>query len=113
MTKTKKDPPVRCRYQKGKEIRVKDPNGYEITLSLKNAGSNPIIGMTITDTVPAHFQFVARAPDPNITEVDGESVLEWHVDTLAPGELWETRYIITGTGEFKPKEAKFRLPSHF
>lgn len=101
---------VRRKYQKGKEIHHGATDGsYEIILFLKNTGQFNLENITVEDMVPENFEYSDMSIEPSIKHVEGEDVLTWKVDALAPDQEWNVTFKINGSGEYKPKDAQFAM----
>jgi len=84
-----------------------EPGEYKIELFYFNEGNSPVTGVVLRDLLPVNFQLKAASHDPAIKElVSGEKLLEWHFESIAPGEKVRVEYIIKGEGEYSPSDAQ-------
>ncbi|GAB4307074.1 MAG: hypothetical protein Kow0069_04300 [Promethearchaeota archaeon] len=101
---------VRKKLRKGKEIRATGPKGqYRITLFFKNTGEYAVPKVTVRDKVPDNFEYSEMSVEPQITDLEGEDVLEWTFEDVQPGQEEQITYVITGSGEYKASDAQFTM----
>ncbi|MHA1734450.1 MAG: hypothetical protein ACTSU5_21135 [Promethearchaeota archaeon] len=101
---------IRKKLLKGKEIRGTASTGqYSITIFMKNLGEFPMEAIVVRDKVPDNFEYSDMSIEPEITDLEGEDILEWKFENVEPGEEKEITYTITGSGEYRASEAQFSM----
>jgi uncharacterized repeat protein (TIGR01451 family) len=55
------------------------------TLRVRNPYARPLTGLTVSDPLPAHADFVAASEGGSPSGQPGAQTVTWNVDTLAPG----------------------------
>ncbi|MHA1731169.1 MAG: hypothetical protein ACTSU5_04465 [Promethearchaeota archaeon] len=101
---------IRKKLQKGKEIRATGETGeYTITIFMRNIGQFAIPAITVRDKVPDNFEYSDMSEEPEITDLEGEDILEWKFEEVQPGDSKEITYVIRGTGEYRASDAQFSM----
>ncbi|GAB4320459.1 MAG: hypothetical protein Kow0069_24410 [Promethearchaeota archaeon] len=101
---------IRKKLRKGKEIRALAETGkYQITLFFLNTGEYAVPKVTVRDKVPDNFEYSEMSVEPQITDLEGEDVLEWTFEDVQPNEKQEITYVIAGSGEYRASDAQFTM----
>jgi len=96
---------IRRKYEVDKEMDpIGDLGEYEIVLHVRNLGEYPLKDMVVRDALIKNFERSDFSMEPTISEIYGEQVLEWTIETIAPGEIFEISYKIKGTGDYHPSD---------
>ncbi len=82
------------------------PGEYEIEMVFKNRGNTPIENAVISDLIPVNFNVIDSQPEPKMSKLDEETILEWTFEHIEPGKKIELAYKIKGTGDYKTSDAE-------
>lgn len=100
---------LRRRYRLGKDIVPMGELGeYQIIITLENVGTTnmPLKDFVIMDKVPDSFARSDFSMEPEVTDLKGEDILKWELETVDEGEKIEITYNIKGEGEYNPSQAQ-------
>ena len=99
---------IRRKYRVGKDIipMGNELGSYEIKIHIENVGTFPLKNMSLKDKIPDSFERSDFSLEPQITDLKGEDILQWDIESIDEGELLEITYNIKGTGEYNASEAQ-------
>ena len=99
---------IRRKYRVGKDIipAGNELGAYEIKIHIENVGTFPLKNMIIRDKIPDSFKRSDFSLEPQITDLKGEDILEWNIESVEEGELLEITYNIKGTGDYNASQAQ-------
>lgn len=98
---------IRRNIAKGKDIQALDIEGeFQITLSIKNMGESELVNYRLKEKVAAGLILSDVSNEAKISEKEGNKILAWKFETIAPGEVIKVTYKISPSAEAKVSETQ-------
>ncbi len=98
---------IRRNIAKGKDIQALDTEGeFEITLSIKNMGESELTNYRLKEKVAAGLILSDVSHEAKISEKEGNKILAWKFETIAPNEVIKVTYKISPSAEAKISETQ-------
>ncbi len=98
---------IRRNIAKGKDIQALATEGeFQITLSIKNMGESELTNYRLKEKVASGLILSDVSHEAKISEKDGNKILAWKFETIAPDEVFAVTYKISPSAEAKVSETQ-------